>query len=360
MSEAARRDEERLLGDLWGTWIDESAEYRGIENDRLSDWVDRYDEYFIASGGDGSKAALDAELVDSVESGGELEKVLSGYFGDTTDRRVDALDYVFRTSFRNRGEAIVAVVPVVGTLVYGEGGSGMAGSRDVADSIRIARDTHGVKAIVLRIDSPGGDVRAGEEIRRVLEETRTVWKLPVVASMGNLAASGGYWIAVESDLIVTRPDTITGSIGVYSLSLSFEEALSKWLGVRIDGLGTTPWSGANHPGRTMDERTASLYAAGVGDIDSLFRSLVSTKRNISLDDLAPLAGGIPWSGKRALETGLADRSGGLNDARKAAAELAGLERWQSVYFEKGLDPGTRLLNRLLWGSRTRAASKTVR
>jgi len=360
MSPTARRNEQRLLEDLWTTWIEESAEYRGIESAYFSDWVNHYDEHLIASGNDASKAALDAGLVDSVEDGGVLEAVLDESFGDTGDRRVDALEYVRKISSRNKAVPIIAVIPIVGELVYGEGGSGFAGSQDIADAIRNARENQDVKALVLRIDSAGGDVRAGEEVRRVLEETRREWELPVVVSMGNLTASGGYWIAVESDHIVTRPDTITGSIGVFSLSFSFEKALAEWLGIRIDGLGTTPWSGAFHPGRTLDERAASLYEAGVSDIDTLFHNLVVEKRDISSEELMPLTAGIPWSGRQALEYGLADQLGGLADARVAAAELAGVKQWKSLHFEKEIDPMTAFLEMLFRAKHVRSASKAVK
>ncbi len=351
MSEAARRDEQRLLTDLWDTWLEDVAVKRGVETGYLSDWINNYDQYLLEAGGDGSRAALDAGFVDLIESGGVLTAALEEHFDNESTESIDAIDYVMgQYPRRNRG-ALIAVIPVVGTLVYGEGGTGMAGSADIVNAINTARDTPGVEALVIRIDSPGGDVRAGEEVRRALEETRRLWGLPVVASMGNLAASGGYWIAVESDLIVTRPETITGSIGVYSMSLTFEKALSQWLGIRIDGIGTTPWSGAGHPGRSLDDRTASLYAAGVADIDGMFRNLVAEKRGLTEKEVAALAGGIPWSGSRALDSGLADKSGGLSDARNSAAELAGLENWQTIYFDKSTDPREAMLGRLLWGRR---------
>lgn len=362
MSEAARRDEERLLSDLWGTWLDDVAKNRNMDPKELSEWINNYDRYLAEAGGDGSKAAMDAGLVDRIETGGVVDQLLENNFGYDDFRRIDAVDYLMgQYPGKNRGSAI-AVIPVVGTLVYGEGGTGMAGSDDVIDAITAARDTPGVEALVIRIDSPGGDVRAGEAVRRALEETRYEWGLPVVASMGNLAASGGYWIAVESDIIVTRPETITGSIGVYSLSLNFEEALSRWLGIRFDGIGTTPWSGAGHPGRTLDGRTASLYAAGVADIDGMFRNLVTEKRSLSKEEVDTLAGGIPWSGSRALSRGLADISGGLKEARQSAADLAGLDSWYTIYFDKTADPREELLGRLLWGRKSirSAASGTIR
>lgn len=361
MSEAARRDEERLLSDLWNTWLEAVAGKRNIEASVLSEWIDNYDTYLIQAGGDGSLAAMEAGLVDHIETGGILEAALAELFGSEDSQHVDALEYVRKQYPRRNRGSIIAVVPVVGALVYGEGAAGMAGSTDVVNAIIAARDTPGVEALVIRIDSPGGDVRAGEAVRRVLEETRDIWGLPVVASMSNLAASGGYWIAVESDLIITREETITGSIGVYSLSLSFEKALSQWLGIRIDGMGTTPWAGAGHPGRTLDDRTASLYEAGVTDIDKMFQTLVAEKRDLSAEAVSSLAGGIPWSGKRALENGLADKSGGLAEARKYAAGLAGLESWRTLYFDKSTDPREQMLGRLLWGQRIRrsATHRTV-
>jgi len=352
MSDAARRDETRLLTDLWNIWIDDVSASRAISSLALKDWINNYDKYLIAAGGDASKSAMTAGLVDKIETGGVLKSLIESQFGSDESRRIDALDYVGAEFHQAGKDGTVAVIPVVGTLVYGEGSAGNAGSSDIVQAISAAAETRDVKAIVLRVNSPGGDVRAGEDIRRALEKIRRDQGLPVVVSMGNLAASGGYWIAVESDLIVTRPETITGSIGVYSMSLSFEEALEKWLGVHIDGIGTTPWSGSAHPGRSLDERTASLYASGVRDIDGMFRSLVSEKRGLPEEDVAMLAGGIPWSGKRALQSGLADISGGLPQARESAAELAGMKDWNTLYFEGGADPGEKLLGRLLWGQRS--------
>jgi len=226
MSEAARRDETRLLSDLWDTWIDEVSASRSISSQSLRDWINNYDKYLIAADGDASKSAMTAGLVDKIETGGVLENLLESRFGSDESRRIDALDYL-RGEFHQSGkDGTVAVIPIVGALVYGKGAAGTAGSADVVQAINSAAGTRNVKALVLRINSPGGDVRAGEEIRRALEKIRRNQGLPIVVSMGNLAASGGYWIAVESDLIVTRPETITGSIGVYSMSLSFEQALA--------------------------------------------------------------------------------------------------------------------------------------
>ncbi len=350
MSEAARQDEERLLGDLWREWIQAVAEKREIQPETLEEWIANYDTYLIAANGNASASAKNVSLIDEIETGGVLQERLTHLFGEDF-ATVDAIDYITRLGPGRLRKNLVAVVPVAGTLVYGEGNSGQAGSSDVVSVIETARSAPGVRAIVLRIDSPGGDVRAGEAIRRSILETREDYSLPVVASLGNIAASGGYWIALEADLIVTRPETITGSIGVFSVSMSFQRGLADFLGIRFDGLGTTPWFGAGHPGRILDERTASLYEAGVADIDTLFKNLVSEKRGLTFDEVESMAGGIPWSGRRALELGLADRPGSLQDARRYAAELAGLEEWSSRSFTKTRDLREVLLNRILWGSR---------
>jgi len=357
MSEAVYKSEERLLNDLWGLWLDDVAENRGLETTELAEWIENYDRYLAKSNGDGADAALRAGLVDAIETGGVFDAHLEAVLG--TPREIDAIDYVQRKYKRMPSRPIIAVIPIVGPLVYGEGGAGIAGSYDVIDAIDRARNIPKVKAIVLQIDSSGGDVWAGESIRRAVSETRQEWDLPVVASLGNIAASGAYWIAIESDLIVTRFETITGSIGVFSLALSFEDALSKWLSARIDGLGTTPWSGNGHLGRDLDEREASLLSLSVADIDELFHSIVAEKRGLTRAQVDELAGGA-WSGMRALDYNLVDENGGSSDAKVAAAELAGLISWDVMYFEKELDYREELLGRLLWGIRARRIASVRR
>lgn len=349
MSDEARSDARRLLGDLWDEWLGSVSAHRGIPRHTLTAWIDAYDDEIIAVSGDGSRSALGAGLVDAVETGGVVQERLERLFGENAPR-IDALDYARRRHRGSGADGTVAVVPIAGTLVFGGASRDFAGSDDIIAALKSARDSPGVGALVLRIDSPGGDVRAGEAVRRVIQETREQWNIPVVTSMGSLAASGGYWIALESDYIITRPETITGSIGVFALSLRFQKGLEELLGIRIDGVGTTPWSGIENPGRSMDERTAALYRSSVNDIDTLFRRLVSEKRGLTPEDVGALAGGIPWSGIRAVSLGLADELGGLDDARRKAAALAGMERWGWRIFD-GVSPSRPLLiSRLLHGT----------
>lgn len=354
MSAAARKDEERLLGSLWQTWLSDVARSRGIPPETLSQWIDEYDSLLLEAQGNGAQAALTAGLVDHVETGGTLSRVMRETFGPSY-QHVESVDYLAAGKTALLGDtARIAVVPVSGTLVPGEGTAGQAGSSDIVEAIKTARETRGVKALVLRINSPGGAVTAGEDIRRCVAETREKWHIPVTASMGNLAASGGYWIALGADSIVARPETITGSIGVYSLNFSFERMLKEKLGIQVDGYGTTLWSGASNPGRSLSERAANLYKAGIMDIDRLFRSLVEEKRGLSAQAVAALAGGIPWSGVQALELGLVDSLGGLEKACEAAGELAGLSEWEYVFFDKTLSWKEELLSQLLWNSSRKA------
>lgn len=350
MSETSRKNEANLLNSLWQEWIHNVALNRNISPEELEDWIENYDKYLIDANGNGSESARRASLIDEVETGGTLNTSLEMHFGEGFNL-LEVTDYIARERKTREGKAVIAVIPITGPLVYGEGYAGMTGSDEIVAAIEEARSIPGLVSLVLRIDSPGGDVRSGELIRRSVQETREEWNLPVLASLGNLAASGGYWIALESDSIITRPETITGSIGVFAISIDFQKGLSEFLGITIDGLGTTPWSGMAHPGRSLNDRTASLYEAGVKDIDILFKNLVSEKRGIDMEKVETLAGGITWSGKQALELGLVDGLGGLQETINHAAELAGVESWQTLTFPQFQNPRHTVLGRIFWGQR---------
>ncbi len=350
MSDIARQNEEQLLGDLWSEWIDSVSGNRGVDPIELAEWIKSYDLKLMGTGGNAPESARSFSLVDGIEVGGVVQNRLYDLFGENY-HTVDAEDYVLRQDRIRLKYDTIAVVPIGGTLVYGKGDFGQSGSDSIIDAIERAREIPNTVAIVLRIDSPGGDVRAAEAIRRSVQETKEDWNLPVVASLGDMAASGGYWIALESELIVTRPDSITGSIGVFMLSLSFQKGLADILGIHIDGIGTTPWSGMGHLGRYLDDRAASIYESGVMDIDTMFKSLVAERRGLGKKAVANLSGGIPWSGRRALELGLVDHLGGLREACLHAAELSGSIRWQTVHVTKFQELRKKLLSQILWGIR---------
>ena len=324
MSETAKRDHLRLYEDLWDLWLNAVARNRDMNPGTLEKWISGYDKHLIDAGGDASAAARNAFLVDDVETGGVRTGILNAEFGENASY-MEVSDYLEGAEL-NRSRRIVAVVPITGILVSGSGAAEMVGSSKVVDTLKKVQEMSGVKAVVLRIDSPGGDAWAAEEIRREVQELRK--ELPVVVSMGNYAASGGYWIAVESDAIVARPETITGSIGAYSYSVSLEKGLAEWLGIHFDGVGTTPWYNMNGMGRGMDERMASIYQSGLINVDGMFRNLVAGKRHLSEGEITLASGGMGWSGRQAIDLGLVDMLGGLQAAVTHAAEMAGLKEWQ--------------------------------
>jgi protease-4 len=193
-----------------------------------------------------------------------------------------------------------------------------------------------VKAIVLRVDSPGGSAFASDNIRDSLYGQGNQ-QVPIVVSMGSYAASGGYWIAAEADKIVAMPSTITGSIGVYSMIPSFEKTLSK-LGVNSDGVGTTDIADIMQLDRPMSKQAKVILQSSVDHIYDRFINLVANGRKQSPEAIHDIAQGRIWTGQQALENGLVDQLGGLNDAIAAAAELAGIQEYSVTYPSRILTP----------------------
>lgn len=209
------------------------------------------------------------------------------------------------------------------------------GGDSTAELIRTAREDEAVKALVLRVDSPGGGVFPSELIRREVELTKQAGK-PVMVSMGDLAASGGYWISMNADKIFARPTTITGSIGIYGLFLNFPEAFKK-LGLNTDGVGTTWLAGAFDPTRKMDPRVGELIQTVINHGYDQFIGKVAAARKQAPEAINTVARGRVWSGEQALAHGLVDQMGGLQDAIDAAAKAASLgKNFDAVYVEKEL------------------------
>ena len=329
MSDISRRNTSELLGKLWTIWLEDVSENRGINRQMLQGWIGGYDEYLVKADGNASQAALSAGLVNGIEDGTVLETYIGENFASLN--KVKYSEYIknLQKKQRNTGD-IIAVVPITGVLIYK---SGLKGSDTFVRAIKRAAEQKNVRAIVLRINSPGGDVRAGEDIRRSIEEIRK--DLPVVVSFGDIAASGGYWIALESDEIVSMEDSITGSIGVFHVSMDAREALSRWLRINIDGVGTTPWSGRID--EEARERMRKIYSYSVQDVNNEFRSLLSRRRGKNIQDIEELTDGKALSGSHAYQYGLVDHIGGLGFSINRAAEISGLESWKVEYFQPGED-----------------------
>jgi protease-4 len=225
------------------------------------------------------------------------------------------------------------VVVASGSITDGDGGPGVIGGRSMANLIRQAREDDNIKALVLRVDSPGGSAYGSELIRRELELTRAAGK-PVVVSMGSVAASGGYWISMASDEVIADPATITGSIGVFALLPTADKVAAK-LGIHTDGVTTTWLADAYNPLRPLDPRFQQLVQSSINNVYSDFTTKAAAARKTTPAKIDEVGQGRVWTGVQAKERGLVDRLGGYNDALASAAGRAKLGKdYRVVYVER--------------------------
>lgn len=326
-SPEAKAANQALVDTLWDVWTsDVQAARPKVKVDAVTG---NFPERVRAAGGDFAKQALADGLVDKVGSYVEFGRTMAKRIGEGDDDRpgsynqVDYRDYLrgSSTNRRTSGDA-VGVVYVAGEIVDGQAGRGMAGGDTIADLIAEATAKDEIKALVVRVDSPGGSVSASEKIRQALVDARADG-LPVVASFGPVAASGGYWVATAADEIYAQPSTITGSIGVFALIPSFENTLGK-LGVSADGVKSTPYSGEPDVLRGLSPDVQTLLQASVEDIYRRFTGLVATARKLPPTRVDEVGQGRVWAGGTAQQLRLVDHFGDLNTAIAAAAKRAGL------------------------------------
>lgn len=302
-----------------------------------------------ANNNDLAVAARAAGLIDRIGTRMQFERRVAEIAGvrnndrPWTYNRIRLDNYVAANPVAQRGERI-AIVPVVGEIVDGRADAGTAGGETVAQHILDAVSDAQVKAIVLRVDSPGGSVLASERIRSALLEAKAK-RLPIVVSMANVAASGGYWVSTPADRIIAEPDTITGSIGVFAVLPSFERALGN-IGITSDGIATTPLSGEPDILGGVGPAFDNLAQASVEHVYARFTGLVAQSRRMQVARVEEIAEGRVWAGATARQLGLIDQFGGLEDAMKVAAQLARIdpEAIYPVYFEDGPDPFTAWLS----------------
>lgn len=348
MSDEARADAQNLLGELWSGYLARVAPNRERSPDDLQTYADRFPELLMAAGGDMSRVAFEQGLVDNIAGVDSFRRQVAASVGveNGSFRQVHFQDYLAATDriLPPLNEQI-AVIVAQGTIMPGEQPQGLIGADNVTGLIRMAQQDDAVKALVLRIDSPGGAALASEEIRAALAQFQQSGR-PVVVSMGSTAASGGYWIAATADRIVASSSTITGSIGVIGMIPTFEEALD-YLGIGVDGVSTTELSRTGDPLSGMDEVMSTIYQSTIDDAYQRFIQLVSDGRDIPLAEVDAMAQGRVWTGARALELGLVDELGDLQQAIASAADLAGLQSWQEVYVERPLSFGEQLLLQMM-------------
>ncbi|MGY6531922.1 signal peptide peptidase SppA [Glycocaulis sp.] len=338
MSEADYEARAYLYGGLWNAYTRAAESARGLPAGTLQRLGDTADAAVIAAEGDLARAALDAGLVDQLVSRTGFNALLDERFGTVENgKRPDTTDF-FEWFNANRPEPtgrqrdVIAVINAVGTIIDGEADGGVVGGDIHARLIRTARLDPNVKAIVLRIDSGGGGVFASELIREELAQAREDG-LTVIASMGGVAASGGYWIATPAHEIWAHPTTITGSIGIFGLLPTFEAVLEN-IGVTSDGYASTRLGGAISLERGIDEYAARIFQASIERGYENFLEIVGEARGMSRDEVDAVAQGRVWTGTQALERGLVDQLGTFDQAVARAAELAELEdgRWRTKVF----------------------------
>jgi len=348
MSEEARADAQSLLSELWAAYLDRVAPNRGRSPADLQNYADQFPALLTAAGGDMSRVAFEQGLVDNIAGVDAFRRQVAASVGvqNGSFRQIQLQDYLAATDrLLPPMNDQVAVIVAQGTIMPGEQPQGLIGADNVSELVRMAQQDDAVKALVLRIDSPGGAALASEEIRGALAQFQQSGR-PVVVSMGSTAASGGYWIAATADRIVASSATITGSIGVIGMIPTFEGALDS-LGIGVDGVSTTALSRAGDPLTGMDEVLSTIYQSTIDDAYQRFIQLVSDGRDIPLADVDAMAQGRVWTGAQALELGLVDELGDLDLAIASAADLAGLESWQTVTVERPLSFGEQMLMQMM-------------
>jgi len=299
-----------------------------------------------AAGGDMAKAALDAGLVDKVGDRRAFEARLADLGGKDTGTPAGYKTIKLASYISDKVEKAptgpIGVVTVAGLIVDGKASPGSAGGDSIALAIEDGIRTKHIKALVVRVDSPGGSVLASERIRQALLEAKEE-KIPVVVSMGNVAASGGYWVSTPADFIYAEPSTITGSIGVFGIIPSFQGTLQK-LGVGADGIKTTPLSGEPDLLKGPSPEASQLIQEGIESTYRRFLAIVAESRHKSPADIDKIAQGRVWDGGTARQLGLVDGFGGMSDAIAKAAELAKLGDERGVRY---LEPPKSFRDQLL-------------
>jgi protease-4 len=330
MSPEDREESDAYLQALWRGYRAAVSSARNLKAEVLTQYANGYVSAVATAGGDTAKVAKDSGLVSGLKTSQEVEDLLIDLAGADTAgksyRQVSVADYLRATHAENKqrgkGQA-VGVVIASGEILDGKQPPGTIGGESTAQLLRAARQDDDIRAVVLRIDSPGGSVLASEQIYREVQALKKDGK-PVVVSMSDVAASGGYYIAAGADQIIASPNTITGSIGVFAGVPTFSRSLAR-LGINVDGLGTTPLSGALRLDRPISPDAGRLIQITVDHAYEEFLARVAKGRGKTREAIDAIAQGRVWSGMDARQQGLVDRLGGYDDAVLEAAARAGLK-----------------------------------
>ncbi|MBF7072586.1 signal peptide peptidase SppA [Glaciecola sp. MH2013] len=341
MSPEARTANEAWLGELWSQYKSDVAKARNMDVSNFDEKMEQILVKFEAADSDFAQYALQNGWVDALRTRNEFRNEMIELLGESDDKAgyntisygsyLDAITSPITIPESSKDK--VAIVVAKGTILDGTQKPGTIGGDSTAALLRKARLDDKVKAVVLQVDSGGGSVFGSEVIRKEVELVKEAGK-PIVASMATYAASGGYWISASTDRIVAEPSTVTGSIGIFGMLTTFENSL-EYIGVRTDGVGTTDFAGMT-PTRALSPGMKQVIQMNIERGYKRFIDLVATERNMTPEAVDEIAQGRVWIGTQALELGLVDELGGLEDAVNIAAELAELEDYDTKYVVREL------------------------
>ncbi len=365
MSDAAKEANKLWLDTYWSQYKADVAAARGIDVSNFDEELDVLLNKFEEAGADFAKYALNNGWVDALKTREEVRQELVALVG-TDENKLGVNVTPFNTYLKAVNPPLpkmgntkdkVAIVVAKGEILDGNQPAGTIGGDSTARLLRQARLDDTVKAVVLQVDSPGGSSFASEIIRQEVLELQSAGK-PVVVSMSTYAASGGYWISAPADKIIASPSTITGSIGVFGMFLTFEDSL-EYLGINTDGVASTEIAGMSAL-RELDPRFGEILQRNVESAYRQFITMVGESRGMSPEAVDKIAQGRVWIGSQALELGLIDGLGDLDDAVASAAEIAGLESWDTQYVERILSPQEQFWKEffgqaLVWGAKMQFA-----
>ena len=340
MSDEEKDQRFNLLGNIWSEIVSGIENNRNLQSGSINNYLNNIDIILENNFGDWGEASIKSNLVDILMSREALREYLNNIYKKDEGKIWKSIDYRYYNQKKSKSnqENVIAIITLSGPILDGYQSAGIAGGENISELLNEAIKDEEVKAIVMRVNSPGGSVFASELIRDTILKAKEK-NIPIVTSMGGVAASGGYWVAASTDYIFAENLTITGSIGVASVLFNAEETFNK-IGLNEDGISSSVFTDVFN-GFLFDEpneRTINLYRMTIKNVYDKFVKLVSEGRNVSIEKVNEIAMGRVWTGKQALDLDLVDEIGSLNDAIKKAADLSNSENYNTKRFNQRINP----------------------
>ena len=351
MSEKDKMQRENLLNPIWYEMKSLMAQGRGIELDDIQSFADEYVGFFGEAEIGNIAYAKEKNIIDGIKSFPEFRQYMIEEFGLDKEAKTETYKTISYDDYKKQinedysnSENQIALITVEGVIMEGDILQGIAGANGIVKQIRSAHEDENTKAIVFRVNSPGGSVIASEMMRDELIAAKRKG-INVIVSMGDYAASGGVYISTPADYIFAEPTTITGSIGVAIALPTFENAMD-YVGVNFDGVYTSKYAGWD-PTQAIDDDLDKIFASWGADVYDRFVNFVAESRSQSYQEIKEIAGGRVWIATSAKEIGLVDEIGGIDDAIKYAAKISELEDYKVEYYSEAPSPEELILKELI-------------